>query len=423
MFFVSYLIEHNRYMNVLGILVILGIAWLFSQKRSSVNYRLIGMGLLMQFIVGLLALKTNIGHVILEKITYFVGKLYLFSDAGSGFIFGNLINVDTPWGFVFAFRVLPVIIFFGAFMSLLFYFNIIQYIVQGMSILIRPLLGTSGAETLCAVSNSFLGQTEAPLLVRHYLKHMTKSEMLVVMVSGMATISGAILVVYGQMGVPVQHLLVSCVMSIPASILIAKILLPETETPKTIGGADVEMEAKATNVFDAVATGTTDGLHLALNVGAMLISFLALLALLNYVLSFGSYKLNMIFSFFSSNYRLPELSLELIFSYLFSPFGYLLGFTGQDVFKAADLIGTKIAVNELIAYGKLVKMNLSERAEDIITYALCGFSNFSCIGIQIGGIGALVPEKRQWLTELGLYAVLGGSLANILSAMIAALLI
>lgn len=409
MMMLDYFLQHNRYMNLVGILVILAIAFVFSRHKTRINYRLVATGLAMQLLIGLLVLRTSVGQLAVNKISFYITKLYQFADQGSGFVFGNLINADSPWGFIFAVKVLPIIIFFGAFMAVLFHFNIIQRIVGVVNFLIRPLLGTSGAETLCAISNSFLGQTEAPLLIRHYLADMTRSEMLVVMVSGMATISGAILVVYAAMGVPAPHLLASSVMSIPAAIIIAKILLPETEKAKTSDGEGLEVtpSVHTANVFDALATGTSDGLSLALNVGAMLISFLALLALLNAVLS--------------SIY--PTLSLQFIFSYLFAPFGYLLGFTGTDALAAGQLIGTKVAVNELIAYGEMVQMHLSERANDILTYALCGFSNFSCIGIQIGGIGALVPSKRQWLTQLGLYAVLGGTLSNLLCAMMAGLLL
>jgi CNT family concentrative nucleoside transporter len=291
-------------------------------------------------------------------------------------------------------------------MALLFHYGIIQRVVLVVSHIFRPLLGTSGAETLCAIANSFLGQTEAPLLVRHYLKHMTKSEMLVVMVSGMATISGAILAVFAAMGVPAQHLLASSVMAIPGSILIAKILYPETEKEVTAATAEITFDKIEGNVFSAIAQGTSDGLSLALNVGAMLISFLSLLALINAILM-GTIGID----------------LNWIFARLFSPFAYLLGFTGQEAFNVGTLLGTKVTVNELVAYGDMVKMNLAPRTQAIVTYALCGFSNFSCIGIQVGGIGALVPEKRSWLCELGLYAVLGGSLSNLLSAMIASLLL
>lgn len=423
MFLFDYLVEHNRYANIIGIFCIFTLLWLCSHNRSKINYRLIANGLILQFLIGFCVLKTNLGHYILGKIAAAVSALYLCAGEGAQFVFGNLTNPNNSWGFIFAFKVLPIIIFFGAFMELLFYCGIVQKIIGGVSIFIRPLLGTSGAETLCAIANSFLGQTEAPLLIRNYLKDMTKSETLVIMVSGMATISGAILVVFAAMGIPVMHLLASSVMAIPASIIVAKILYPETEKPKTSAGAHIIAEHKSQNVLDAIATGTIDGLHLALNVGAMLISFLALIALINYGLEYFSVVINMILTFFGLTRQMPIINIQLIFSYIFAPFGYLLGFTGQEALAAGQLIGTKVAINELVAYDAMMHMNLSERAVNILTYALCGFSNFSCIGIQIGGIGALVPEKRAWLSELGLFAVLGGTLANILSAMVAGLLL
>jgi concentrative nucleoside transporter, CNT family len=423
MVFMSYLLEYNRYCNILGILLILFIAFLFSRKRHAINYKLIINALVLQFIIAFTVLRTNIGQTIVHWVAALVNKIYVCADKGAEFVFGNLANSGTPWGFIFAIKVLPIIIFFGALMALLFHWGIIQRIVYIISIIIRPLLGTSGAETLCAISNSFLGQTEAPLLVRNYLKGMTKSEMLVVMVSGMATISGALLAVVAAMGVPAVHLLSASVMAIPGSILIAKILYPETEHSQTQAGVKMMEEKTTTNVFDAISGGTTDGLYLALNVAAMLISFLSLLALLNAGLGFCSHWLNELFIFMNMPWQLPSLSLSYIFSYLFAPFGYLLGFTGNDALQAGNLLGLKITINELYAYAQMVNMHLSDRAVAILTYALCGFSNFSCIGIQIGGIGALVPEKRNWLCELGLITLLGGSLSNLLSAMIAGLLL
>lgn len=406
MVLIDYLLQYNRYCNLVGIIAVLMIAYLFSLHRSRINYRLVIGGLFLQFIIGFFMLRLNVGQYCVGKIADGVTYLYTFADAGSRFVFGSLVDASGPWGFIFAIKVLPVIIFFGAFMALLFYLGIVQRVVFALNYVVQPLLGTSGAETLCAIANSFLGQTEAPLLIRHYLKRMTKSEILVVMVSGMGTISGAILVVFAAMGVPVEHLLTASMMAIPSTLIIAKILLPETEKSETVDATTMSMQSESANVFDAVSSGTIDGLYLALNVGAMLISFIALLAFMNAILGaiFG-------------------ITLNTIFSYLFSPFGFLFGFEYPEAMAIGQLIGTKITVNELIAYGEMLSMNLSERAMNIVTYALCGFSNFSCIGIQIGGIGALVPEKRKWLTELGLYAVLGGTLANLLSALIAGLLL
>jgi len=420
----SYLLEYNRYLNLLGIAVIIGIAALFSKKRSRINVRLIGTGLLTQSLIAVAVLKLSAGQALVERIAHYIDKIYGFAEEGAAFIFGNLCNASSPWGPIFCVRVLPVIIFFGAFTALLSHWHVVYYAVQAINGILRPVLGTSGAETLCAIANSFLGQTEAPLLVRNYLKDMTKSEMLVVMVSGMATISGSILAVFAMMGVPAKHMLAASVMAIPASIMIAKILMPETETPETADGtADVKFDTHD-NAFDAIATGTSAGLSLAVNVAAMLISFIAFLAMVNYGMQFGAFKINHMLAWGGIAWRLPDnMSLDLLLSYIFLPFGYLLGFTGKDAFAASQLIGLKVAVNELIAYSKMVTLQLPDRLVHIVTYALCGFSNFSCIGIQIGGIGALVPEKRHWLTELGLYAVLGEALANLLSAMMAGLLI
>lgn len=418
----AYFIEHNRYLNVVGIIVILGLAYLFSRDRSKINFKLIVNALLLQISIAFVVLKTGIGQRIIQTLSFYVGKLYQFADEGSGFIFGNLANAQAPWGFIFAVKILPVIIFFGALMALLFHWRIIQNVVLAISKVVRPLLGTSGAETLCAIANSFLGQTEAPLLVRSYLSTMTKSELFVVMVSGMATISGAILAVFIAMGVPGEHLLASSVMAIPVSIMMAKIIYPETEKEKD-GDVTISLEPKSKNAFDAISQGTSDGLKLAVNIAAMLVSFLALLAMINYILGFSIYKMNHLISYFSISWRLPDLSLDSIFSYIFAPFAYLLGVPSGERLAVGQLLGTKIAINELVAYGEMVKMNLSDRTVTVVTYALCGFSNFSCIGIQIGGIGALVPEKRRWLTELGLLAVFASSLSNLFSAMIAALLL
>ncbi|KKP27074.1 MAG: Nucleoside transporter, NupC family [candidate division TM6 bacterium GW2011_GWF2_30_66] len=414
----DYFLEHNRYLNILGILFILFVAWIFSRKRSHINFRLVLSALFLQFVVGILVLKTSAGLYIMNKMAVGVEKVYECANEGLKFVFGKLVDDSMPWGAIFAVKILPVIIFFGALMALLYHFRIIQFFVLALSYIIRPILGTSGAETLCAITNSFLGQTEAPLLIKNYLHDMTKSEFMLVMISGMATISGAILVVFSQMGVPIQHLLSASAMAIPGAILISKILLPETEKPKTLEGANIKLEKDSHNMFDAIFVGTSDGLQLALNVGAMLIVFLALMAMLNSVMGVVSLQ---VYSLLGLDW--PELSMNLIFSYLFAPFSYLLGFVGQEAMKVGGLLGTKVVVNELLAYKSLVAEQLSPRTTSIVTYALCGFSNFSCIGIQIGGIGGLVPGKKLWLTQLGLYAVLGGTLSNLMSAMIASLLI
>ena len=262
MLLLDYFIEYNRYLNVLGIFVTMGIAYLFSRNKSAIRPRLIFSALGLQFLIAWAVLRINLGKAIVERVAFYVGAMYEFAGAGISFVFGNLANPATPWGFVFAVKVLPVIIFFGAFTALLFHYCILQKFVGAINYAIRPLLGTSGAETLCAIANSFLGQTEAPLVVKNYLKTMTQSEIMVVMVSGMATISGSILVVFAAMGVPATHLLAASVMGIPSSLLIAKILLPETEKPVTSGDTPVVCEQTTSNAFDAISQGTSDGLSL-----------------------------------------------------------------------------------------------------------------------------------------------------------------
>lgn len=414
----SYFIEHARYANLLGIFCILLICFVLSKNRTKINIKTVIGSLALLFTIGFLTLRLPAGLAVLNKISNGLASLYMLADNGARFIFGNLADSNGPWGFIFAIKVLPIIICFGALTSLLFYLGVVQKVVSVVGFILRPILGTSGAETLCAVANSFLGQTEAPLLIRNYLGRMTKSELFVVMVSGMATISGSILAVFAAMGVPAKYMLASSVMAIPASILIAKILLPETETPETASGKLADSKSSATNIFDAIATGTFDGLSLAVNVAAMLIAFIFLISLINTLLGFSSFYLNSWFAL-----GLPEFSLNYFFSWVFAPFAYLLGFTGDSVYDAAQLLGTKVTINELIAYSKMVTMNFTERGKAIMTIALCGFSNFSCIGIQVGGIGALVPEKRQWLTELGLKTVFASSLANLLTAMVAGLIL
>lgn len=420
---ISYLVEHNRYLCLFGIVIVLLIAGLLSKSRTKINYKLLFYALLMQFGIGFAMLRLFGGATAsgggLHFFASLIQSLYGFADQGVQFVFGNLANPANSWGFIFAIKVLPIIIFFGALMSLLFYLGVVQKLVNILGYLVRPILGTSGAETLCAIANSFLGQTEAPLLIRHYLANMTRSEMFVVMVSGMTTVSGAIMAVYVAMGLQAQHILVSALMAIPASILIAKMIYPKVQASATENGASADNASSSKNIFDAISAGTVDGLGLAMNVGAMLVVFISLMAMLNALLGNCSVLLNYLF-----NTSFPQISLNTVFAYLFSPFAYLLGLVGQEATYAAELLGTKITINELVAFDKMMHMpELTARTQAILTYALCGFSNFSCIGIQVGGIGALVPEKRVWLTEMGLMAVVASSLANMLSALMVALLI
>ena len=417
----NYFIEYNRYLNIIGIAVIFAVAYLFSFNRRAINFRVVASALVLHFAFALFMLRTSWGQMIIGSIAYAAAHLSVFADKGIDFMFGKLGNASMPWGFIFAVKVLPVIIFVGALTALLYHWGIIQKIVKGMNWLIRPLLGTSGVETVSAIANSILGQTEAALFISNYLQIMTTSELFVYMTSGMAAISISVLVMYVLLGIPGIHLLTAAMMSVPAAIFIAKIMMPETE--ESVVDKKVDFEKKSTNMFDAIAKGTMNGLKLAVAVAAMLIAFLALISLTDFILTSLSFYLNQLFDYLHVGIHLPALTIGTIFSYIFAPFVYLLGFTGAELWSAGKLLGIKVAGNELLAFTELVKTEVSPRTFTILVYALCGFSNFSCIGIQIGMIGALAPEKRQTITQLGLYAVLSSSLANLLSAMVVGLLL
>ncbi len=408
----SYFVQDGRYMSFVGIITVLGIAFLCSNNKRKVKLKLVLSALVMQLVLAFFILRTDIGKNIFAALSNCFSRLYMFADAGSQFVFGRLADTSGPWALIFVVKVIPIIIFFGALMAVLFHFGIVQLLVRGVAFIIRPILGTSGAETLCAAANSMLGQTEAPLLIKRYLDKMTESEILLVMISGMATLNGALLAVYGSFGVSMLHLLSASVMSIPGAILIAKILIPETEKPVTLKNGSLKLERDTDNVLDAISSGTTDGMHLAANVTAMLIAFLSLIALVNFVLGGTTSYL------FGASY-----TLDTFFSKIFSWIAFLIGVPMQDKSAAGVLLGQKLVINEFVAYSNFVKMELTPRAKAILTYALCGFSNFSCIGIQIGGIGALVPKKRSYLIRLGMKAVLGGTLANLLNAAIAGIFI
>ncbi len=419
----EYFFEHSRYLNLIGIIVVLAIAWLFSKNRPKINYCLILNALLVQIALAFFTLKTSLGQTIVGGLAAGVIKLYQYAEHGARFLFGSLAVDQAPWGFIFAFKVLPIGIFFGALIGLLFHFRILQLVTAPITRLLYPLFGTSAAETLCAVANSILGQTEAPLLIRKYLSRMTKSEILTVMVSGMGTISAPLLSVYAAMGVPVTYLLSASVMSIPVTILISKMLLPETQETETQKGlSDVDAD-KGRNVLQAISDGTNDGLALALAVGAMLITTISLIYFSNGIIGAIVSGLQYLGTALGLSFKMPLITLESILGTIFKPVAWLLGLSSDEVHKAADLLGVKLGFNEMIAYSSMVKTELSQRAVALLTIALCGFANFSSIGIQVAGIGALAPEKRPTLTELGLLAVLGATLANLLNAFVAGLLI
>jgi len=403
---IDYLFQDNHYMSIIGIIVIIGIAVLFSNNKRSINPLRALIAFLMQVVFGFLILKTTAGIEAFKYVSGGVEELYKFAGKGTEFVFGPLADARGPWGFVFAIKALPVIVFFSALMALLFHLGIVQIIVKCISFVMRPILGTSGAETLSVVASSMLGQTEAPLLVKNYMARMTNSEMHLIMLSGMAHLSGSILAVYGMMGVPIVHMMSASVMAVPGAILISKILVPEVEEPETSGAKSVQIPRETKNVLDAVSSGTSDGLRLAVNVAAMLIAFISLMALIDYVLV-----------------STLGMGLNVIFGKVFCWVAYLIGIPGYDTQVAGTLLGQKLAINEFVAYAEFIKSPLADRSRAILTYALAGFANFSSMGIQIGGLGAICPSKREFLTKFGLRALLGGTLVNLLNAAIASLFI
>lgn len=413
----NYFLENNHYLSLFSILLILGLAFVFSTNYSKISLRLIGINLGMQFITAAFILKTSVGEYIFKSIANGFSALYKFADKGGEFIFGNLTNADGPWGFIFVAKVAPVVIFFASLITILFHLKIIQFCVKLISTVLCPLLGTSGAETLCVVANSMLGQMDSTLLIKSYLERMTISEMLVVVIAGMATLSGPLIAIYGSMGVPMVHLLCSSMMSIFSIILISKILIPETEKPTTTTGSPIEMKSETSSVIDAISQGAIQGLKLAGIIIAMLITFISVIALVNSLLkTLGYYTLTQ----FGINFK---LSLKNIFGTLFGPIAYLLGISHEDVSMAGNLIGKKVVLNEFIAYSQMIKAQLSERSLIILTYALAGCANFSAIGLAIGGVTVLAPSKRELLSKLGMRALLGATLVNLLNAAVAALLI
>ncbi|WP_061996357.1 NupC/NupG family nucleoside CNT transporter [Clostridium sp. ATCC 25772] len=404
----------DKFIGILGIISFLLIAYLFSSNRKKIDWKLVGIGLSLQGIFALLVLKIPLGQSFFGFLSKIIDKLLAFTVEGSTFLFGNLLDTQS-FGFIFAFQVLPTIIFFSALMAILYHLGIMQIIISVFAKGLAKLLGTSGAETISAVSNIFLSQNEAPLIVKPYLSKMTKSELFAVMVGGMATVAGSVMAGYVAMGVSASHLLAASVMAAPAGLVMAKILIPETEEPVTKGSVELKDEKTATNVIEAASNGAMEGIQIAINVGGLLIAFVALIALLNYILG-------LVGGIFGADF----LSLNWIFGKLFAPIAYLMGVPGQDISVAGNLLGQKVVLNEFVAYSNLSPLiasnALSPKTVIILTYALCGFANFSSIAIQIGSIGSLAPEKRKDVAKLGLRAVLAGSLSAFMTATIAGLL-
>ena len=404
----------DRFIGILGVIVILGIAYLFSENKKKINWRLVATGLGLQIIFALIILKVPFGRKVFEAASGFITRILDFTAEGTTFLFGNLTDQAT-FGSIFALNVLPTIIFFSALMGILYYLGIMQAIVKFIAKGICKLLGTSGAETLSAVGNIFLGQTEAPLLVRPYISSMTKSEMTAIMVGGMATVAGGVMAGYVAMGINAGHLLAASIMAAPAGLVLAKMLVPETEEPETKDITNIEVEKTASNVVEAAANGASEGLMLALNVAAMLLAFVALIALFNYLIGL----VGGLFGF-------PELSLNWILGKLFSPLAFVMGVPTGDLSAAGSLLGQKVMINEFVAYSDLSALSasgvLQEKTILIMTYALCGFANISSVAIQIGGIGAMAPNKKGTIAKLGFKALLGGALATCLTATIAGIL-
>jgi|LNFM01.2.fsa_nt_gb concentrative nucleoside transporter, CNT family len=404
-------------MGVVGLVVILAVAWFFSTNRRAIRPSLLAWGLGLQLLFALLVLKTPLRGAF-ETASRAVEALLRYAEEGSSFLFGPLGKSTGPYGVLFAFQVLPIVIFIAALFGILYYLGIMQVVIKAMALLMRRVMGASGAESTCVAASIFMGQTEAPLTIRPFLAGLTQSELFTIMTSGMAHVSGAVMAAYVMFAkVEIGHLLTAVIMTAPATILLAKMFIPETEEPETLGGIKIEIEKNGVNVIDAAARGAGDGLQLALNIGAMLIAFVSLIALVNGLFGWGH---SMVAWF--------PATMQELFGWIFAPVAYLLGVTWQDAPHVGKLLGTRLVLNEFVAFidlGKLPEQGviLDPRSKVIATYALCGFANISSIAIQVGGIGALVPSRKSDLARLGLRAVAAGTLANFMSACIAGLLV
>src|SRR4051794_37766664 len=407
----------GRLTGLLGLAVILAVAWLFSTHKRAIKLRIIAWGMGLQIAFAILVLKTNFGKIF-QAIGAGVNAMLGYTEAGASFVFGDALGkASGPYGVIFAFQVLPIVIFIASFFAILYYLGIMQWIVRGMAIGMQKIMGVSGAESLNVAASIFMGQTEAPLTIRPFIAGLTESELFTIMTSGMAHVSGAVMAAYVKIaGVEIQHLLTAVIMTAPATIMLAKIFVPETGKPATGGKVEVKIEKSAVNVIDAAAQGAGDGLQLALNIAGMLIAFLALIAMVNGILG-GLHNL-------PHMGWLPQ-SLEKIFGIVFAPVAWVMGVPWKDASTIGDLLGTRLVLNEFVAFLKLgpMKDQLDPRSFTIATYALCGFANFSSIAIQIGGIGALAPSRKSDLARLGLRAVAAGSMANFMSACIAGMLL
>ncbi len=405
----------ERFIGLLGIVVLLAIAFALSNNRKQINMRIVGWGLGLQAIFAIFILKTPIGGPLFSFLDKTIRKLISFSDAGSDFLFKSFVpDVGYHVAMInFAFRALPTIIFFSSFMAVLYHFGIIQMFVKWIARAMQKTMGTSGSETLSVSANIFVGQTEAPLMVRPFIQHMTKSELMAVMTGGFATVAGGVLAIYVMWLADIPgiagHLLAASVMSAPGALVVAKIIYPETESSETMGDLKINIEQKSTNAMEALGDGATSGLKLAANVAAMLVAFVSLVAMINYLLGFVG------------------TSMESILGFIFKPLAWTMGVPWSEAGTLGTLMGKKIVFTELIAYGDLKELMstgaITDRTAIIASYALCGFANFGSIGIQLGGIGGMAPERKKDLAKLVTKAMVGGALASWLTATIAGLLI
>ena len=423
---------------ILGIVFLLGTCFLLSKKRKAIDWKLVISGLTLQIIFALLVLKVDFVAEVFDWISKKIVAFLALSDKGAEFLFGGLITDMNTFGYIFAFKVLPTIVFFSAFTSVLYYLGILQKVVWVFAWVMSKTMRLSGAESLAAAANIFIGQTEAPLVVKPYLEKMTKSEILSLMVGGMATIAGGVLAAFiGFLGGDsiadqvafTKHLLTASIMSAPAALLIAKMLLPQTEPEKVNTKLDIAKDKIGSNILDAISRGTTEGVKLAVNVGAMLLVFTALIAVINGGFSlFGEATgLNDVITNSTEN-RYNGLSLEYLLGNVFAPIAWMIGVSADDIVLVGQLLGEKTIINEFIAYGSLRDMKNAgvithNKSIIIATYALCGFANFASIGIQIGGIGVLAPSQRNNLSKFGIKALIGGTVAALLTATIAGMLI
>lgn len=404
----------ERFIGILGVIALLGVAFLMSNNRQKINYKLVTWGLSLQLIFALFILKTPIGYPFFQFFDKLIKKLLAFSDKGGDFLFAAFGSgvVEAPL-INFAVRVLPTIIFFSALMAILYHTGVMQLLVRLIAKVVQKTMGTSGSETLSVVGAIFVGQTEAPLLVRPFVKGMTKSEIMTIMVGGFATVAGGVMAMYVAMlsDIPgiAGHLMAASIMSAPAAIVVAKIIYPETEISETHGTLSVNVEKTADNVMEALGDGATDGLKLAANIGAMLIAFVAMIAMVDYLLEFAN------------------TSLADIFGVVFKPLAFCMGVPWEEAGILGTLMGEKIVLTELIAYKDLSEIRqlgqISDRTSIIASYALCGFANFASIGIQMGGIGGIAPSRKKDISALAMKAMVGGALASWITASIAGMLI